>query len=78
MMDIVQEPLEGAPEVMRLRPQSVEHVFGLLEGWMGSNYLLTETLPWVATEVSLQVLAYNLKRVIKILGTGMLIKAIRA
>jgi hypothetical protein len=45
---------------------------------MGSNHFLTKTLPRVATEMSLQVLAYNLKRVIKIVGTGTLIKAMRA
>jgi hypothetical protein len=63
---------------MRLRRQTVEHVFGTLKGWMGSNHFLTKTLPRVATEMSLQVLAYNLKRVIKILGTATLIKAMRA
>lgn len=45
---------------------------------MGSNYFLTKTLPRVVTEMSLQGLAYNLKRVIKILGTGTLIKVMRA
>jgi transposase len=78
ILDVVQERLEGAPEAMRLRRQTVEHVFGTLKGWMGSNHFLTKTLPRVATEMSLQVLAYNLKRVIKILGTGTLIKAMRA
>jgi hypothetical protein len=63
---------------MRLRHQTVEHVFGTLKGCMGSSHFLTETLPRVAPEMSLQVLAYNLKRVIKILGTATLIKAMRA
>lgn len=44
---------------------------------LGSNHFLTRTLPRVGTEMSLQVLAYNLKRVIKILGAGALIKAMR-
>ena len=63
---------------MRLRRQTVEHVFGTLKAWMGSNHFLTKTLPRVATEMSLQVLAYNLKRVIKILGAGSLMAAIKA
>ena len=78
MLDVVQERLEGAPEAMRLRRQTVEHVFGTLKTWMGSNHFLTKTLPRVGAEMSLQVLAYNLKRAIKILGAGTLIKAMRA
>ena len=70
--------LDGAPETMRLRRQTVEHVFGTLKGWMGSTHFLTRTLPRVRTEMSLQVLAYNLKRVIKILGPGPLIEAMRS
>jgi len=77
VLDVVQERLEGAPEAMRLRRQTVEHVFGTLKSWMGSNHFLTKTLPRVGTEMSLQVLAYNLKRVIKLLGAGALIKAMR-
>jgi hypothetical protein len=78
ILDVVQERLEGAPEAMRLRRQTVEHVFGTLKAWMGSNHFLTKTLPRVGTEMSLQVLAYNMMRVIKILGTGALIDAMRA
>jgi hypothetical protein len=78
ILDVVQERLEGAPEAMRLRRQTVEHVFGTLKAWMGSNHFLTKTLPRVGTEMSLQVLAYNMKRVITILGTGALIDAMRA
>ena len=78
ILDVVHERLDGAPEAMRLRRQTVEHVFGTLKAWMGSNHFLTRTLPRVGTEMSLQELAYNLKRAIKILGTGTLIKAMRA
>jgi len=45
---------------------------------MGSAHFLTRTLKKVSTEMSLHVLAYNLKRVIKILGTGALMEAMRA
>jgi hypothetical protein len=60
ILDVVQERLDGAPEAMRLRRQTVEHVFGTLKAWMGSTDFLTKTLPRVRTEMSLQVLAYNL------------------
>ena len=78
VLDVVRQRLEGAPEAMRLRRQTVKHVFGMLKSWMGSSHFLTRTLPRVRTEMSLQVLAYNLKRAIKIFGAGPLIAAIRA
>lgn len=78
VLDIVQERLDGVPEAARLRRQTVEHVFGTLKAWMGSTHFLTKTLPRVRTEMSLQVLAYNLKRAMKILGTQALMNAMRA
>jgi hypothetical protein len=78
VLDIVQERLDGVPEAARLRRQTVEHVFGTLKAWMGSNHFLTKTLPRVQAEMSLQVLAYNLKRAMKILGTRALMNAMRA
>jgi hypothetical protein len=78
ILDVVQERLDGAPEAMRLRRQTVEHVFGTLKAWMGSSHFLTKTLSSVQTEMSLQVLAYNLKRAIKILGARQLIAAMRS
>lgn len=67
-MEIVQARLDGVPEASRLRERTVEHVFGTLKALMGSTHFLTRTLPRVRTEMSLQVLTYNLQRVIKILG----------
>jgi transposase len=78
VLDMVQERLDRAPEAPRLRRQTVEHVFGTLKSWMGSTHFLTKTLPRVRTEMSLQVLAYNLKRAIKVLGTANVIAAMRA
>jgi hypothetical protein len=63
---------------MRLRPQTVEHVFGTLKAWMGSSHFLTKALPRLSIEMSLQVLACNLKWLIKILGAGPRIAAMRA
>jgi hypothetical protein len=62
---------------MTLRRRTVEHVFGTLKHWMGTTPFLMRTLPNVATEMSLQVLAYNLKRLIGILGIARTMKAMR-
>ena len=62
---------------MRIRRQTVEHPFGTLKAWMGATHFLTKTLNRVSNEMSLHVLAYNLKRVIAILGVEPLVAAIR-
>ena len=64
--------------MMRVRRQTVEHPFGTIKCWMGSTHFLTKTLTRVRTEMSLHVLAYNLKRVMRILGIGEMLAAIRA
>ena len=78
MLDAMQHRLDQAPDTMRIRRQTVEHPFGTLKAWMGSTHFLTRTLKRVGTEMSLHVLAYNMKRVIAILGAGPLMQAIRA
>jgi transposase len=78
VLDAMQARLDNAPEMMRIRRQTVEHPFGTIKSWMGATHFLTKTLPRVSTEMSLHVLAYNIKRVIKLLGIGGLIDAIRA
>ena len=60
----------------RIRKRTVEHTFGTLKAWMGATHFLTKTLPRVSTEMSLHVLAYNMKRVLQILGAPALLKAI--
>ena len=62
---------------MRVRRATVEHPFGTIKAWMGSTHFQMKRLPNVKTEISLHILAYNLKRVMQILGTGPLIAAIR-
>ena len=59
---------------MTLRRRTIEHVFGTLKHWMGSTHFLTRGLQRVGTEMSLHVLAYNLKRVIKLLGMAKTIR----
>lgn len=76
--DTIQRRLDGAPEMMQRRRETVEHPFGTLEAWMGASHFLTKTLPRVRAEMSLQVLAYNMKRVINLLGVGVLVEAVRA
>ena len=78
VLDAMQARLDNAPEMMRIRRQTVEHPFGTIKSWMGATHFLTKTLPRVSTEMSLHVLAYNMKRVIKLLGIGGLIEVIKA
>ena len=56
--------------MMGVRRQTVEHPFGTLKLWMGSAHFLTRTLPRVSAEMSLHVLAYTLKRLMRILGAA--------
>ena len=70
--------LDHDPDRMRARRETVEHPFGTIESWMGSTHFQMKTLPRVSTEMSLHVLAYNLKRVINIMGAKPLMAAIRS
>lgn len=76
VLDKMQARLERMPDAMAIRRQTVEHPFGTLKAWMGSTHFLTKTLEKVKTEMSLQALAYNMKRMIKIFGVKPLINAI--
>lgn len=78
VVDAMQVRLEHAPGKMKVRRQTVEHLFGTLKYCMGSTHFLTKTLPRVSTEMSLHVLAYNLKRMMSIFGIAGLLEAIRA
>ena len=78
VIDAMQDRLDRAPKSMRVRRATVEHPFGTLKAWMGATHFKTRTLEKVRTEMSLHVLAYNLKRVIAILGARPLMEAMRA
>ena len=78
VLDTMQRRLNQKPEATRLRRQTVEHPFGTLKAWMGSTHFLTRTMPRVSTEMSLHVLAYNLKRAMQIFGTQPLMQMMRA
>lgn len=74
----MQTRLDRLPDAMGLRRQTVEHVFGTLKAWGGSSPFLTRTLEKVRTEMSLAVLAYNMKRLIQLMGIRPLLRAIQA
>ena len=71
----MQERLERTPEASKLRRSTVEHTFETLKAWMGATHFLTRTLLRVSTEMSLHVLAYNLRQMMQIFGAKPLIKA---
>jgi len=78
VLDEMQARLDRTPEASWLRRQTVEHTFGTLKAWMGATHFLTKTLPRVSTEMSLHVLAYNLKRAMQIFGVRPLMRAMAA
>ena len=77
LLEAVQRRLDANPQAMRQRRETVEHPFGTMKARMGATHFLTKTLPKVAAEMSLSVLAYNLTRVMNIVGIKPLIVAIR-
>ena len=66
------------PEAMRVRRRTIEHVFGTIKDWMGRSHFQMRRLRNVRTEMSLHVLAYNLKRAIALVGPSQLIAIMRA
>jgi len=78
VVEKVQDRLDRNLDAMRVRRSTVEHPFGTIKAWMGATHFLMQTLPKVATEMALCVLAYNLRRVLSILGATGMIGAMRA
>jgi transposase len=78
VLDKMQARLDRMPDAMLIRRATVEHPFGTLKAWMGATHFLTRTLKNVRTEMSLLVLAYNIKRMISLFGVGPLMQAIKA
>jgi len=78
VLEAVQRRLDENPQAMRQRRETVEHPFGTIKARMGATHFLMKRLPRVATEMALHVLAYNLTRVMNILGIAPLINAMRA
>jgi len=78
VLEAVQKRLDEHPEKMRQRRETVEHPFGTIKARMGATHFLMKTLPHVASEMALHVLAYNLTRVMNIIGVGPLLAAMTA
>jgi hypothetical protein len=78
VLEAAQARLDRNPEALRIRRSTVEHPFGTIKAWMGSTHFLTKRLEGVNTEMSLHVVAYILRRVINLVGTNQLIRAIQA
>ena len=73
---VLQARLDHHPEKMTVRRSTAEHPFGTIKSWMGATHFLTKRLPKVATEMALNVLAYNIKRVMAIIGVAGLLEAL--
>lgn len=77
-MEAMKLRLKLKVDAMRIRRETVEYPFGTIKAWMGATHFLTCTLERVSTEMSMHVLAYNLKRAINMMGVRELVQAIRA
>ena len=78
LIEGVQARLDANPDLMRVRRETVEHPFGTIKARMGATHFLMKRLPNVAAEMALHVLAYNLTRVMNIMGRQALVGVIRA
>jgi transposase len=78
VLEAVQQRLDANPQAMRQRRETAEHPFATLKMRMGATHFLMKRLPKVATEMALHVLAYNLTRVMNIIGVQRLLAAMRA
>jgi hypothetical protein len=78
VLEDVQRRLDGNPQAMRTRRETVEHPFGTIKARMGATHFLMKRLKNIATEMALHVLAYNLTRTMNIIGIKPLIAAIKA
>ena len=77
VLEAVQQRLDANPQAMRVRRETVEHPFGTLKMRMGATHFLMKRLRNVATEMALHVLAYNLTRVMNIIGVQPLLAVLR-
>ena len=74
----MEDRVDRMSNCMRIRGSTVEHPFGTIKSWLGPTHFHMKTLRHVSTEMSLNVLAYNLKRMMQILGPKSLMAAMRA
>ncbi|MDH3889266.1 MAG: IS1182 family transposase [Gammaproteobacteria bacterium] len=78
VLEAMEDRVDRMPNCMRIRGSTVEHPFGTIKSWLGPTHFQMKTLKHVSTEMSLHVLAYNLKRMLRIIGAAPLMEAMRA
>jgi hypothetical protein len=78
VLEAMEDRVDRMPNCMRIRGSTVEHPFGTIKSWLGPTHFQMKTLKHVSTEMSLHVLAYNLKRMLQIVGAVPLMEAMRA
>jgi hypothetical protein len=78
VLETVRDRLDRNPDKMRVRRQTVEYPFGAIKAWMGATQFQMRRLPKVASEMALHMLAYDMKRVMQVLGVCALMPAMRA
>lgn len=78
ILDKLEARIEASPDMMKVRRSTVEHPFGTIKSWMGATHFQMRTIKKVSAEISLHVLAYNMKRVMQIMGSRGLIRAMQA
>ena len=78
LVEAARARLIGPTEPMTIRRGTVEHPFGTIKAWMGTSHFLTQRLRNVKTEIALNVLAYNIKRMVALIGVQGLMSALKA
>lgn len=78
VLDRVQQRLDEDPAQLAVRSMTVEHPYGTIKSWMGATHFKMRTLKNVATEMALHVLAYNMTRVMNVIGIPAMIAAMKA
>jgi hypothetical protein len=76
LLDEMQRRIEDNPDLLTRRKAIVEHPFGTIKWSMDQGYFLMKGIPKTSAEMSLSFLAYNIKRVINILGVPKMIEAL--
>jgi hypothetical protein len=78
LIDAMRDRMSRDPALMGLRRSTVEHPFGTIKAWMGATHFRMRRLIHVRTEMAFHVLAYNMKRMIALIGVRGLLAAIPA
>ena len=77
-LEAMEDRVDRMANCMRIRGSTVEHPFGTIKSWLGPTHFQMKTLKHVSTEMSLHVLAYNLKQMVQTFGAVPLMEAMRA